>query len=241
MTYIQPLLLIFLTTALVGLLAVRPRKGKYIALSGVLGILLISWPPLDWLFSRPLAARYPVRPFVPPPNLEAIVVLGSAVEPPQFEQPYPLPDDQTFRRCEHAAWIYRRYGPLPVLASEGRPYRGWSGGLMRELLLRAGVAGDMIWMEQESRSTHENATFGARILRSHGVKRIALVVDAQSMPRAAACFRKEGFDVTPAPVDFRTWGPLSDELFPNWHAIQRNEITLHEVLGLAWYRLRGWI
>jgi uncharacterized SAM-binding protein YcdF (DUF218 family) len=112
---------------------------------------------------------------------------------------------------------------------------------MRDLLRRAGVADDMIWTEAQSRSTHENAVYGARILRGHGWNRIALVVDGQSMPRAAACFRREGFDVTPAPVELRTWGPLSEELLPSWKAIRRNEITLHELLGLAWYRLRGWI
>jgi uncharacterized SAM-binding protein YcdF (DUF218 family) len=112
---------------------------------------------------------------------------------------------------------------------------------MRELLRRAGVPENMIWTEERSRSTHENAMYGTAILRQHGVEHIALVVEAQSMPRAAACFRKEGLNVTPAPSDFRTWGPLRDELVPNWKALRRNEITLHEVLGLAWYRLRGWI
>jgi uncharacterized SAM-binding protein YcdF (DUF218 family) len=208
--------------------------------AGVLGLVLISWPPADWLFGRPLEARYPVRPFVAPSGLEAIVVLGSAVEPVQFERPYPLPDRDTFSRCEHAAWIYKRWGPIPVLACEGRQ-QPTALGNMRTLLQRAGVSEKMIWMEEESRTTHENAVYGARILRSHGVKHIALVVEGQSMPRAAACFRKEGIDVIPAPSELRTWGPLSEELLPNWRAIRRNEITLHEIVGLGWYKLRGWI
>lgn len=190
---------------------------------------------------RPLEAGFPVRPFRAPPGLQAIVVLGSSVRPPQFEQPYPLPDDQTFERCEHAAWIWKRWGPLPVLAIQGRQSPPAKGSTMRDLLVRAGVTENMIWTEDESRSTHENAVYGGRILREHGVRRIALVVDAQSMVRARACFRKEGLDVVPAPVEFRTWGPWNEELLPNWHAIRRNETTLHEVLGLAWYRVRGWL
>lgn len=241
MTYTEPLLLIFIVLALTGLLAVRPPKGRYLALSGVLGLFLISWPPMDWLLGRPLEARYPVRPFRAPPGLQAIVVLGSNVRPPQFEQPYPLPDKETFERCEHAAWIWKRWGPLPVLASEGRPDVPGDDHAMRDLLVRAGVAADMIWVEDQSTSTHENAIYGARILRGHGVKRVVLVVEAQSMPRAAACFRKEGIDVAPAPVEFRTWGRWNEELLPNWHAVRRNEITLHEALGLVWYRLRGWV
>jgi uncharacterized SAM-binding protein YcdF (DUF218 family) len=112
---------------------------------------------------------------------------------------------------------------------------------MRELLLEEGVPEHMIWTEDRSHSTHQNALYGAAILRQHGVQNIALVVEARSMPRAAACFRKEGLTVIPAPNDFRTWGPLRDELVPNWKALRRNEITLHEMVGMAWYRLRGWI
>lgn len=241
MTYAQPLLLIFITAALAGLLAVRSPRGKYTALGGVLGVLLISWPPVDWLLEQPLAMRYPVRPFQAPPDLQAIVVLGSNVQPLQYERRYPLPDFETFKRCEHAAWIFQRWGPLPVLACAGKQPHVRAGDTMRDLLQRAGVGESMIWTEEQSRSTHENAMYGAKILRAHGVKRIALVVDAQSMPRAAACFRKEGIDVTAAPSEFRTWGPLSEELLPDWRAIGRNEVTLHEVLGTAWYRLRGWI
>jgi uncharacterized SAM-binding protein YcdF (DUF218 family) len=241
MTYIQPLLFVCIAVALAGVLRVRPGRGKYIALAGVLGACVISWPPLDWVLSRPLEGQYAVRPFRGPADLQAIVVLGGAVRPPQYEAPYPLPDRDLFTRCEHAAWIYRER-PLPVLACEGRQQGVQNGGdTMRELLRRAGVAENMIWTEAQSRSTHENAVYGASVLRAHGVKRIALVVDGPSMPRAAACFRKEGIEVTPAPSELRYWGHLRDELLPSWRAIYRNEITLHEMAGLAWYRVRGWI
>jgi uncharacterized SAM-binding protein YcdF (DUF218 family) len=112
---------------------------------------------------------------------------------------------------------------------------------MRELLVASGVPETMIWTEELSRSTHENALYGTRVLRLHGISRIALVVEAQSMVRAAACFRKEGIVVVPAPSDFREFGPLADEVLPSWKAIKRNEISAHELLGLLWYRIRGWV
>jgi hypothetical protein len=31
------------------------------------------------------------------------------------------------------------------------------------------------------------------------------------------------------------------ELIPTWKAVLANEDSLHEFVGLAWYRLRGWI
>jgi uncharacterized SAM-binding protein YcdF (DUF218 family) len=237
MTYIQPLILFASTVALLGLMRVSPGRGRRLALTGVLGFLLLSWPPVDWLLSRPLELPFPVARFSPSPDLEAIVVLGSGVQTPACERPYLLPDGDTFARCEHAAWMYRQRPSVPVLACGGGPV----AVMMRELLQRAGVPENMIWLDLLSRSTHENAKYGARILRAHGVRRIALVVEAQSMLRAQACFRKEGFAVTPAPSDFRTFGPWRNELMPNWQTIRRNEITLHEFVGYAWYRLRGWV
>jgi len=241
MNYLEPLLAVFIAIALAGLLAVQSSKGKSVALAGVLGLLLISWPPVDWLLTRPLEARYPLRPFQPPPGLQAIVVLGSSVDPPKQERPYPRPDWPSYDRSEYAAWIYRRWGPLPVLVCEGNQLYASNRHILQILLVRAGVDEKLIWEEERSGTTSSNAIFGGEVLRAHGVKHIALVVDALSMPRAVACFRKEGFDVTPAPMDFRTWGPLRDELLPSWKSIRRNEIALHEWLGLAWYRWKGWI
>jgi uncharacterized SAM-binding protein YcdF (DUF218 family) len=243
MTYIQPLLLVFLAIATIGLWRIPRSRGKLLAITGVAGVFLSSWPVADWLFSRPAEGQYPVRPFKPESQLQAIVVLGESVQPPQFEQPYPLAGGNTYRRCEYAAWIYRRYGPLPILVSGGPdPHVGPpASATMRELLRRDGIPESMIWSEDRSRSTHENAVYSTMILREHGVSRVALVVDATSMPRAAACFRKLRVDIVPAPCCFRTWGPWRDELLPSWKAVRQNEDTLHEILGLLWYRIRGWI
>jgi uncharacterized SAM-binding protein YcdF (DUF218 family) len=241
MTYTEPLLLLCAAVAIAALWQLSPSKAQKTALCALFILVLLSMPALDLVFALPLTARYPIRPFQPPSGLQAIVVLASDVLPPEYERPYSLPDTDTFRRCEHAAWIYRQSGSLPVLACEGVRRGAKTPSVMRELLRRSGVPEDKVWLEVRSRSTHENALYGAAILRQNGIRRIVLVVDAQSMPRASACFRKEGFEVTPAPTELRTLGPWNEELIPNWRALRRNEITLHELLGLAWYRLRGWI
>jgi uncharacterized SAM-binding protein YcdF (DUF218 family) len=242
MTYIQPLLLFFLAIASIGLARMRRGKRSGLAILGVLGLLLLSWHPVDWLLSRPLEARYPIRAF-PPVPAQAIVVLSSAASPAMRERPYPLPDKETFQRCEFAAWLHTHWQPLPVLACGGPEVRAKQAvsATMRQLLQRAGVPDAMIWTEDRSHSTHENAVFGAEVLRQHGIHTIALVVEAQAMPRAEACFRKEGMIVIPAPCEFIEFESPMEEFIPSWIAIKRNENTLHEVLGLAWYWLHRWI
>jgi uncharacterized SAM-binding protein YcdF (DUF218 family) len=180
---------------------------------------------------------------VPAAPAQAIVVLAAGVDPPSFEQPYPLPDRETYNRCEHAAWLHKHWQPLPVLACGGPGPDGHEAFAvtMRELLVRAGVPETHVWTEEGSHSTHENAVYAAKILREHAIANIALVVDAKSMPRAQACFRHEGILVVPAPSAFRRPGGLSDEALPSWKAVFRNEMTLHESLGLIWYALHGWL
>ena len=241
MTYIQPLLLIFILTTMAGLLRLRKGKGSLLLAIGVFGVLLVSWPPVDWLLSETLEARYPALPF-PPEPAQAIVVLGSYVSPPVYPRPYVLPGRDTYERSVFAAWLHNHWMPIPVLACGGGGRPGQSvAAAMRELLRQQGVPDTMIWTEERSRSTHENAVFGAELLRNHGVSRIALVVDAQSMPRAEACFRKAGMVVIPAPCQFRTFESSLEEFIPSWKTIKRNEVTLHEALGLAWYWFRRWI
>ena len=242
MTYIEPLMTITLVLGWIGVYFIGPSRGKRLLILSLLAASLISWPPCEYLFSRHLEARYPIRPFAAPAGIEAIVVLSSAVLPARFERPYPLPDGETFSRCQYAAWIYRNT-PLPVLVSGGvGSARDPAVAVtMRELLLAAGIPESRIWMEDQSRSTHENAALSARILRQHGVRRIALAVDARSMLRAAACFRKEGIEVVPAPTRFRSPPAILEDWIPGWQAVRGNEITLHESLGLLWYWLHGWI
>jgi uncharacterized SAM-binding protein YcdF (DUF218 family) len=238
MTYTEPLILVFVLIALAGLV----RRRLALATVGVLGLLLASWPPVDWLLARPLEARYSDR-LVPASPAQAIVVLLSAVRMPRPNRPYPVPDQATFERGEHAAWLYHHWKPLPVLVCGGPARVGGRpiSAAMREMLGRDGIPETMIWTEERSRSTHENAAYGAEVLRSHGISTIALVVEAQSMLRGEACFRKQGITVVPAASGYREWGSLSEQLIPSWQAIQRNEVTLHETLGLAWYWMRGWI
>jgi len=238
MTYSQPLVLFFSVMAFVG--GLRKRRG--VTVVGVLGLFMIISPAVEWLFSRPLEGQYPVRPFKAAAEMQAIVVFSGGVEPAVFERPYAQANQDTTERCEYAAWIYRNH-PLPVLACGGASDVGRPpfSDAMRELLGRGGVPEAMIWTEDQSRNTHENALFAAEILRRHGLQRVALVVDGRSMVRASACLRKEGIEVTPAPCRLRQWGPVSEELLPDWKGLKGNEETLHEVLGLLWYRLRGWI
>lgn len=167
------------------------------------------------------------------------MVLASSVAPPQFERFYSIPDEDTFRRVMYAAWLYQQH-PVPILTcGGGATARQLSYAQdMRYLLIQLGVPPHMVWTEDKSTSTHENAVYGAAILKGARIHRVALIVDATSMPRAVACFTKQAIDVLPAPSDF--YEP-NDDLMPTWKALRQDETTLHELLALAWYDYKKWI
>lgn len=239
MTYTQPLIFLFLAIGFVGLWR---RSWRLVAMA-LGGIFLVAWPPVDWLVSRPLEAWY-LREAFPGGEAEAIVVLSAGADPAEPERPNPLPDQDTYARCRHAAWLFKNWRTLPVLACGGLAgeNRGQAfSTTMSRLLQTEGVPAATIWTEERSRSTHENAAFGAEILRRNGIRRIALVTGAREMLRAERSFRKQGLTVVPAPCGFRRLRFNLAGLLPGWRAIYRNESVLHESVGLVWYWMRGWI
>ncbi len=241
MSYYQPLTLIFLLLTAIGLFRLRYHRATGLPALGLVGLFLISWEPFAWLLSRPLEARYAAHPY-PGAQPQAIVVLASYVDPPTLRRPYSLPDSDTFARCAFAAWLYEHWNRPPILVSAGASAKlDQPTPVMRQLLQRVGVPDAMIWSEERSRNTHENAVYSADILRQHGINTIALVVEAQSMLRAERCFRKQAIRVIPVPCDFYRLHFTFEDFLPGWKAIRRNETTLHETAGLALYWFRGWI
>ena len=238
MTYIEPLLPLLLIIGLAGLIrarSVEKKRARFapIAISFA-GIFLLSWQPAAWLFSQSLQLWYEQVP-MPRVDAPAIVVLSGAYDPPSPLRPYAVVSEDTYIRLKHAAWLYKYWYPRPVLACGGKV-----SGAMREVLESEGVPRELIWVEEHSTSTHENAVYCHDILQQHGISRIALVINANGMLRAAASFRKTGLEVVPAPCCFNHpvtgWG-----LIPSWQGIELNAETTHELVGLVWYWLRGWI
>jgi uncharacterized SAM-binding protein YcdF (DUF218 family) len=234
--------------SLLFLFAVRQISGRgsrrnVLGWAVLAGLFLWSWPPSTALFAYSLESWYPATRF-PDGDAGAIVVLGGSVHAIDVSQPEALPLYDTYVRCRHAAWLYRNWKALPVVASGGEtsgPTRLVIADVMRQTLIEAGVPDAMIWTEGRSRSTYENALFTSRLLREKGIHRIALVTEGHHLPRSIQCFRKQGIDAAPAGCDYRhlAFNGRWQQFFPSAQMIHNNEDTLHEWAGLAWYRVSG--
>ena len=217
----------------------RRRWAFGVAALGVALIFLQSLPPVSGLLMASLESRAgPVLQAAD--GAQAIVVLGGGLDREAPEYGGDTAIDRTLLRLRYGAVVAHRFG-LPVLVSGGRPEHATrtEAAVMAEILKRE-FSVKVRWQETRSRTTAENATLSAVILRDAGVHRIILVTQAFHMPRAVRLFRSAGLEVVPAPTQFKTagrspFGPL--DLLPQISALHNSYYALHEWLGIAWMAL----
>jgi uncharacterized SAM-binding protein YcdF (DUF218 family) len=113
---------------------------------------------------------------------------------------------------------------------------------MSSLLQEWGIPPNAILTEENSVNTRENATRSYDLLSVRNIRKIILVTSAIHMPRAVAAFRNVGFEVVPAPADFRTgWDRDDMDWLPDPRSLTITKQALREWMGLWIYRLGGWV
>ncbi|MFK7824862.1 MAG: YdcF family protein [Oligoflexales bacterium] len=181
-------------------------------------------------------------------QVNAIVVLGGGVsEHGIWDKPRLSLD--ALARTYKAKQVYDEFeGKIPIISSAGlpKPERGVpaEGIVMASVLKNLQVLDAIV--EKSSRNTFENALLTRQMLEDSGewidAYPIILVTSALHLPRAIACFEKQGFKVTPrashylGSSDFVTsYGsllPLPQNLSQISHAV-------HEYAGLLYYKALG--
>jgi len=167
----------------------------------------------------------------PKEKADAIVVMGARV----------LPRGQPSRalqaRAQRAAGLFHEgIAPL-LLVSGGRvdmPKSEAQAGC--EVAMGHRVPPEACLLEEQSRSTAQNAAFSAPLLKERGVRHVVLVSDGYHLLRAAAYFRKQGFRVSPVASGRAL--PWRDELY--WTAREVGALFARPwLLWWAWGRSRG--
>ncbi|MFW6351153.1 MAG: YdcF family protein, partial [Bacteroidota bacterium] len=119
------------------------------------------------------------------------------------------------------------------------------GELWRIYLERTKLMDENIIIESTSRNTYENAVNSAVLFeKEHRIKRIILVTSAFHIPRARACFEKQGFDVEVFPADpLAGVRPLqwNDYVIPSAGVLEAWGIFFREWAGIVMYKMNGYI
>ena len=236
------------TCVAVGVVCRKGGVGKWLrgAVIGPLACLyLLSLPPVTHLLAWSLEGGYPARQSWPAETQAVVVLSAGCMSQPGDKRRY-VPSPQTIMRCLHAEEVARHLGNKPIVVCGGKAdeqrQAESDAQLMQAFLLKLGVSPQLIVMEQRSRTTHENASYAAKVLADQGWQRVVLVTDASHLTRSVLCFRSQGIEVIASPAT-HSIGPLPQNialwLLPSLESIIVSHSAIHEWLGLAWYWLKG--
>ena len=111
---------------------------------------------------------------------------------------------------------------------------------VRGELVAVGIPDSIIFTEDRSNNTKENAIYSRQILDSlHLAPPYLLITSAFHMPRAALVFKKAGVDIAPFPCNynigmggFSTW-----DLVPAPSTLLGWDVFLKETVGYWWYKI----
>ena len=170
---------------------------------------------------------------------DAIVVLGGGREVNDPAWQADQPSLMAMQRLRYAARLAKA-SDLPVLLSGGLHFgQPPSEAQLMATSLQEDFAVNARWLEEQSRTTWENAQYSAEILQAQGIRRVVLVTNAWHLPRARWSFEQFGFQVVSAPVGFLSGNngrPLNGWL-PEGKAMWQNTALLNEAIGALLYRL----
>lgn len=233
------------------------RKRQRLALgSAAIALLILLVSSNAWVATRLVQSlEWRHLPPNPVPTADAIVVLGGSVRPADFPRPW-VDVTEAGDRVLYGARLYQAGKAPKVIFSGGRiPWKG--GGPpeaddMAEIAKAMGVPETDILADRTSLNTYQNAVNVKAILEQEEINRILLVTSAMHMPRSLAIFKQQGIAAIAAPTDFliseRAVAEITGtrqafllSLLPDADNLEQVSRALKEYIGLAVYRLRGWL
>ena len=155
---------------------------------------------------------------------DVIIVLGAGLR--HDGRPGPA----LTRRSIRAADLWQR-GIAPIVLCTGGQAESFprsEAGACHEILRGRGLPQSAILLEENSRSTEENALFSSQIIRERGWTSAALVSDSYHMLRANWLFRSHGVEPFASPV------PANRNRYP----LNYPYSLLREFLAFHWHVLK---
>ncbi|GAB4304384.1 MAG: YdcF family protein [Methylophaga sp.] len=232
---------LLLATLLLWLNYVKAAR-RLLGLLSVLAFAVLAYPVGDWLMF-PLETRFQA-PATLPDNIDGIIVLGGAENLKLSSSWQSAQVGEGAERILAAAELSRHYPDLPVIYTGGSnllrlPDLDREGRISASLLTQSGIQPEQIVMESRARNTHENFVMIKPMLPSVA-GRYLLVTSAFHMPRSVGIARKQGIDVIPYPVDYRSHQPEQRYWdFDLLAHLEVLEVAWHEWLGLTVYFVTG--
>jgi uncharacterized SAM-binding protein YcdF (DUF218 family) len=222
----------------------RLRAGAFVAALSCGAVAVVALSPLGNMLLTPLEQRFPQGEY-PAYPIDGIIVLGGSYDTVSHPYLSTIVLQEDTEPLAVMVLLARRYPEAKIVFSGGTEGSGRApseASVVKGYFVSFGIEPDRILTEGQSQTTEENARYTANLMHPSPSSRWMLVTSGYHMPRAMGAFRKAGFNVSAFPAGMRThgwqqiWRPQANAT----DNLRRVDIAVHEWLGLADYKLRGW-
>ncbi len=207
------------------LIVVKSKKGKYLTLSGLLMFYLFSITPVADFIVKNLEDDFTPLSQQKLDEADTIVVLSGGAKADVLRSSEVL---RISTLKEHSSEL--------IISGTQELADRESTSLVETFFVSRGVPAEMIYIEDESRNTRENAK---QIVSRVGEEPFFLVTSAYHMKRALTEFEKLNANPIPAPTDFRakrsSYGV--GDYIPNSENLRKSDLAVHEYFGIIYYAL----
>lgn len=177
------------------------------------------------------------------------------------------PSESALMRSWYAAEAWKKHPSATVIISQPaaacvRPELSDAWGIRRDLMTR-GVDSSLILLEIKGKNTRDEGLEVMKIAPGAANANCLIVTSPEHMRRSVQVFRKLGFRHLGGEPTFNASGPVDLDYKDNqlggrniplpevggsvqlryqfWNHLRYQVICYRELVGLVWYKLRGWI
>ena len=243
---------------LLQLMAIGGRKRRWglsLSITGWLVIAVPAMPVVSDALLRQLEDQAAALTPASIPKADAVLVLGGGIRPaPTQDLGVEVSEAGDRLLCGVRLW---KQGTAPVLITSGARVSFQPNDpiapeavLSQQLAQELGVPASAVLLNDQARTTAEEAQRIKQLAAEQGWKQLILVTSAFHMPRALASFKRQSnLKIIPVACDYRldpqskdqpfSWQELMIDLIPSSDSLQQTTQVLKEHLGLLVYKLRG--
>jgi uncharacterized SAM-binding protein YcdF (DUF218 family) len=222
----------------------QKRKKRFL----LAGIIMLIFFSNEFIINEALKAwEIPATKISEVPQYDiGIVLTGIASEHEPRDRVYL---DKGSDRVLHTLQLYR-IGKIRKILITGGSGKLWGDTIaeaaeLADIFRLCGVSPADILIEDKSINTRENALFTKKILDERKFNGKALLItSAFHLRRARLCFNKAGLKTDIFSTDFyshKTVYTPAALLFPSEKALSKWTILFHEILGMIFYKIAGYI
>jgi uncharacterized SAM-binding protein YcdF (DUF218 family) len=206
------------------------RLRPILAWTGAISLLLLSMPAIAAFLVRCLDTSPPLD-LQQAASAQAIVILGGGTRRDAAEYGGDTLGHLTLERVRYGARVARQTG-LPILVTGGSVFGGETEAKLMTAALGAEYGVPVRWVEDRSRTTHENAVNSAQILHAAHIDRVVLVAHSFDMPRVRSEFAAVGIAIIPAPTQIPSPGPNAlVDYAPSISGLYTSYYAIYEILA----------